>query len=236
MLEILYQDEYIVAINKPNGLLVHKTRIAEEKKEFAVQQLRDQLGQRVYPLHRLDRKTSGVLLFALSSEVANAFRGIFENHQIQKRYLAILRGYIDDAGVIDHPIKDENKTEAQDAVTHFKRLATTELSIPVGPYETARYSLVEAKPLSGRRHQIRKHFRHLRHPIIGDKQYGDRYHNAMFINNANCQNLLLHAHQVTFTHPIFDEEINITATLPDFWHQMFDFLNWKDLDIAIINN
>ena len=229
MLEIIYEDAHYVAINKPNGLLVHRTRIAEEKKEFALQLLRDQLGYRLYPLHRLDRGTSGVLLFAKTPEAAAPLVKAFGERQPEKTYLAIVRGYAPEAGSIDSPIrpdKDHQHKEAQEALTHFSRLATVELPIPVGPYQTARYSLVKIKPETGRMHQIRKHFAHIRHYIIGDKRHGDWRHNRMFLERLNSPCLLLHAAALGFHHPFTGEPVEIKASLPENMRRLCQEFSW----------
>ncbi|WP_026464348.1 pseudouridine synthase [Adhaeribacter aquaticus] len=230
MLEIIYEDAHYVAINKPNGLLVHRTRIAEEKKEFALQMLRDQLGYRLYPLHRLDRGTSGVLLFAKTSEAAAPLVQAFSDRQPDKIYYSIVRGYTPEGGTIDSPIrpdKDHQHKEAQDAITHFTRLATVELPIPVGPYQTARYSLVKIKPETGRMHQIRKHFAHLRHYIVGDKKHGDWRHNRMFLENLNSPYLLLHAASLTFEHPFIGEQIQIKAQMSENMLRLCQEFSWQ---------
>ena len=232
MLEIIYEDAHYVAINKPNGLLVHRTRIAEEKKEFALQLLRDQLGYRLHPLHRLDRGTSGVLLFAKSPESAAPLVKAFSERQPDKTYFAIVRGYAPEAGTIDSPIrpdKDHAHKDPQEAVTHFSRLATVELPIPVGPYQTARYSLVTIKPETGRMHQIRKHFAHLRHYIIGDKKHGDWRHNRMFLEQLESPCLLLHAAALTFAHPFTGESITIKARMPENMVRLCQRFSWDAL-------
>ena len=229
MLEIIFEDEHYVAINKPNGLLVHRTRIAEEKKEFALQLLRDQLGYRLYPLHRLDRGTSGVLLFAKTPAAAAPLVQAFTERQPDKTYFAIVRGYSPEAGTIDSPIrpdKDHSHKAPQEAITHYSRLATIELPIPVGPYQTARYSLVKIKPETGRMHQIRKHFAHLRHYIIGDKKHGDWRHNLMFLEQLNSPCLLLHAASLKFEHPFTHEIIQIKAQIPDNLYRLCQQFNW----------
>lgn len=229
MLEIIYEDAHYVAINKPNGLLVHRTRIAEERKEFALQLLRDQLGYHVFTVHRLDRGTSGVLLFAKSPEAATPIVKAFEERQPDKVYFAIVRGYTPEAATIDSPIrpdKDHQHKAAQDAVTHYSRLATTELPIPVGPYGTSRYSLVKIKPETGRMHQIRKHFAHIRHYIVGDKRHGDWRHNRMFLEELNSPFLLLHAAALSFTHPFTGEPVHIKAALPDNMRRLCLEFSW----------
>ncbi|RNI26491.1 pseudouridine synthase [Rufibacter latericius] len=232
MLEIIYEDAHYVAINKPNGLLVHRTRIAEEKKEFALQLLRDQLGYRLHAVHRLDRGTSGVLLFAKSPKATAPLVKAFAERQPDKTYLAIVRGYAPEAGTIDSPIrpdKDHPNKEAQEAVTHFNRLGTIELPIPVGRYETSRYSLVRIKPETGRMHQIRKHFAHLRHYIIGDKKHGDWRHNRMFLEELNSPSLLLHAASLTFEHPFTGESIQMKAQIPENMQRLCQRFSWLTL-------
>ena len=230
MLEIIYEDAQYVAINKPNGLLVHRTRIAEEKKEFALQLLRDQLGFRLYPLHRLDRGTSGVLLFAKTPAAAAPLVQAFSERQPDKTYFAIVRGYAPDAGTINSPIrpdKDHLHKEPQEALTHFQRLATVELPIPVGPYQTARYSLIKIKPETGRMHQIRKHFAHLRHYIIGDKKHGDWRHNRMFLDELGSSSLLLHAAALQFVHPLTGAAIIIKAQVPENLNRLCRMFSWE---------
>ena len=225
-LEILFEDAHLVAINKPNGLLVHRTKIAADATEFALQLLRDQLGQQVTPVHRLDRPTSGVLLFAKSKEMTGTLQKAFIEHRIDKTYVAIARGYLPDQITVDYPLKNEDRKIEQEAITHFQTLATIELPIPVDRYETARYSLVSIKLETGRRHQIRRHLAHLRHPIIGDVRYGDRHHNKMFRNHFNCPKLLLHARRLAFEHPITHELISIQAQLPEAFQTQLITFGW----------
>ncbi len=222
-LEILYRDDDLIAINKPSGLLVHRSLIDKHETRFAIQLLRDQIGQRVYPMHRLDKPTSGVLLFALNQATARLLTQQFTDGLVQKEYLAVVRGYTDDAGHIDHPLKeqldriadaqaDPNK-EAQAAVTDYQRLATVELPFAVGRYATARYSLVRAWPRTGRKHQIRRHMKHIFHPIIGDTTHGDGRHNDFFRQQFDNQRLLLAARRMELTHPLTGLRLVITAGL-----------------------
>ena len=232
MLELIYEDDYYVAINKPNGLLVHRTRIAEEKKEFALQMLRDQLGYRLYPIHRLDRGTSGVLLFAKSPEGAAPLVKAFEEKQVDKTYFAIVRGYTPEGQTIDNPIKpdkDHKNKAPQDAVTHYTRLAIIELPIPVGRYASARYSLVSIKPETGRMHQIRKHFAHIRHYIVGDKRHGDWRHNKMFLEELQSPYMLLHSANLYFTHPFTGEQVSIKAQMPDNMLRLCSRFGWEEV-------
>ena len=180
MLEILFEDEELVVINKPAGLLVHKTALAFGEEENALIQLRDQIGNWVAPVHRLDRKTGGVLLFALNEAANSQLQQAFMNKEVSKKYLAIVRGFTPERGTIDYPLTTENG-KTQDAVTHFQTLQQFEIPVPFGKFETSRYSLVEVTPETGRMHQIRKHFTHIFHPIIGDRPYGCNKQNKLFL-------------------------------------------------------
>ncbi len=224
-LDIIYRDKHLIAIHKPEGLLVHKSPIDHYETRYAMQLLRDQIGQWVYPLHRLDRPTSGVLLFALDPETASIMGKQFETQQLQKTYHAIVRGYIPEQGIIDHPIKptadfksDRRRIackEPQEAITHYRRLGCLELPYCVDKYPQTRYSLVELMPKTGRKHQLRKHLKHLSHPIIGDPKYGKSKHNHFFSNHFHCQRLLLAATQLVFTHPHSQDTIIINAEPSD---------------------
>jgi len=224
-LEILFQDEWLVAINKPAGLLVHRSKIDRFETRFAMQILRDQIGQHVYPVHRLDKPTSGVLLFALNSDTARKTGELFAARQSEKAYLAVVRGYSDEQAVIDYALKEEldrktdrlvkQEKEAQQAVTAYRRLATYELAFPVGRYQTARYSLLQLSPKTGRKHQLRRHLKHIFHPIVGDTSHGDGKQNQLMRDKFNCHRLLLHAAQLSFIHPENGERLEINAPLHD---------------------
>ena len=178
MLDVLFENENLIAIHKPHGLLVHKTSIAKDAKEFAVQILRNQIGQHVYPVHRLDRKTSGVLLFAKNREANARLQGLFREKKVNKTYRAIVRGYTSAAFTIDYPLK--NGSKLQSAHTEGKILQQFEIPVPLGKFESSRYSLVELTPCTGRFHQIRKHMAHIMHPIIGDRPHGCNKQNRMW--------------------------------------------------------
>ncbi|MDZ7900709.1 MAG: pseudouridine synthase [Arcicella sp.] len=212
ILPIIYQDEYLVAINKPHNLLVHRSPIAAEESVFALQILRDQLGCWVSPCHRIDRKTSGILLFALSKEVDKLIKKQFEEHSVQKKYLALVRGYLPDEGTTDRPLPKENG-DLQNAVTHYRCLQKAELDIEVSKYPKSRYSLAEIVPETGRMHQIRRHFAQMRHYLIGDKTHGECKHNKMFEQRFGLNTMLLHAAELTFIHPITHEKIELRADL-----------------------
>ncbi len=223
-LEIVYQDEYLVAINKPSGLLVHRSWLDKAATQFAMQMLRDQLGQYVYPIHRLDRPTSGLLLFALSSEIAKIMSEQFAAREPQKTYYAVVRGWCDH-GELDYPLKEEldkiaDKHASQEAsfkaaVTQYQCLQQVELPYPVGRYQSARYSLMELMPKTGRKHQLRRHLAHLRHPIVGDTSHGDGKQNAFAKQTLGNQRLLLHAAKLVCSHPVTGEAITMVAPLPE---------------------
>jgi len=223
MLEILFEDEDLIAINKPHGLLVHRSSIAADTSEFALQILRDQIGKRVHPAHRLDRKTSGVLLFTLNKEMDSNIQTAFAQNQIKKEYLAVLRGHSDEEGTIDYPLKKENGT-IQDALTNYQTLALSEIDLPFGKFSTSRYSLVLAKPETGRMHQLRKHFAHICHPIIGDRPHGCNKQNKLWKETFQHDTMLLHAKSLTFQHPRTKENISIHANLQDEFLRALDIL------------
>lgn len=235
-LEILFQDQYILAVNKPAGILVHRTKMDFGERESVVNQLRDQIGVQIFPIHRLDKPTSGVLVFALSSEVAKIMSTEFIEHRVQKKYLAVVRGIVKEEITVDHPLKEEldsisdkmakKDKPAQSAITHFSPLAQTELNFSVDKYPTSRYSLVQAIPVTGRKHQIRRHLRHLNHPIIGDTTHGSSKHNKFFESEFKIKRLLLSCTQMTFTHPKTNVLIKITAPLPEDFQNLLTKLGW----------
>lgn len=235
-LPVLFQDDYFVVVNKPAGLLVHRTNIDRHEKAYAMQILRDQLGRWVYPLHRLDKPTSGALAFALDSEAARRMTDVFSAKSIFKSYLAVVRGFTRDQECVDYPLKErldrlgdpraDQDKPAQQAVTEYRRLATVELSYPVGRYATARYSLIKAVPETGRNHQIRRHLKHIFHPVIGDSTYGDGKHNVFFAERFDCRRLLLHAREISFLHPYSGLRISVLAPLDRAFGDILKTLDW----------
>jgi len=217
-LPILYSDDTLVVVNKPSGLLVHRSPIDRHETRFAVQMVRDQLGRRVYPVHRLDKGTSGALAFALDRETARSLAEAFAGHDVLKTYLAIVRGWPADTGEIDHPlaaVRDEYApsvdTGPKASRTLFRRLETVELPHRVDRYPTSRYSLVELQPDTGRRHQLRRHLAHVSHPIIGDSTYGKGRHNRLFAELFGVQRLLLACVRLEFAHPRSGQGLRIEA-------------------------
>lgn len=212
MLEIIFRDEHYVAINKPHGLLVHRSKIARDACFFALQLLRDQLGQKVYPIHRIDRKTSGLLLFALHPEALSLVSKQFENNRVHKTYLAIVRGYTDERGTIDHPLLNSNGVK-QDSITHYQTLKHSEIDLPNSKYNTSRYSLVQAHPYTGRTHQIRKHLAHIFHPILGDRPYGCNKQNKLWKDRFDMTSMMLHSKELSFYNPYTKQSISVQAPI-----------------------
>jgi tRNA pseudouridine65 synthase len=232
MLEIVYQDEHIIAINKPHGLLVHRSVIANDAREFALQMLRDQIGRRVSPVHRLDRKTGGLLLFAFEKDVEGLLHQQFREGQVLKKYLAVVRGYAPDQMDIDYPLVKENGA-IQDAFTSFTTLQRAELDIPLGKHPTSRYSMVEATPTTGRMHQLRKHFAHIFYPIIGDRKHGCNKQNRFFKEQWEMTTMLLHASELQFKHPVTQEDLHLKAPLQEEFKRVMALMNWENQQTII---
>jgi len=227
LLEIIFETDRLVAINKPPGLLVHRSPIAGNADEFALQLLRDQLGRRVYPVHRLDRKTSGVLLFALSKSSHAAMHHLIANQQIEKTYHAIVRGYTPDEERIDYPLANETG-KVQEAVTNYRTCCRAELAVPFGKFSTSRYSLLEIVPETGRTHQIRRHLSHINHPIIGDRPYGCNKQNKLFLEQWQLSQMMLHASRLSFEEPESGRQCTITASFPPEFVRILIHMGWED--------
>ncbi|MDD3326397.1 MAG: tRNA pseudouridine(65) synthase TruC [Zoogloea sp.] len=237
MLPIIYQDERVVAIHKPSGLLVHRSELDRHETRFAVQLLRDQLGRHVYPAHRLDRGTSGVLVFALDKDTARNLGGQFERQEVVKTYLAVVRGHPPETGRIDHALSrrrddaewvgERSADEAQPAVTDFRRLATCELPHQVDRYPTSRYALVELTPHTGRRHQLRRHLKHIAHPIIGDATFGKGRHNRLFQQLFGCQRMLLACVRMQLRHPVDGRPLDLCAPPDGEFAAVLAALGWR---------
>ncbi len=225
---ILYEDDYIVCASKPNNVVVHHAHHSRNVADEAslLQLLQEQCGEKMFPIHRLDRKTSGILLLAKKSEYVAKFQELFMNNQIQKTYYGIVRGHAPETKIIDSPVKGRDANVHKDAETHLETLKTVIVDIPVKPYDTSRYSLVKLMPKTGRLHQLRIHMNKISHPLIGDPKYGDKNHNMMFLENFNCENLFLHARSLAFIHPYSNEKLEIIAELPEDWNTVFERFGW----------
>jgi tRNA pseudouridine65 synthase len=225
-LPILFADADLVAIHKPPGMLVHRSRISRDT-VFVLQTLRDQLGQRVYPVHRLDRATSGVLLFGLSPQAAQQLVRQFEARTVDKEYRALARGWVDTQGVIDHPVADEEGNNVpQEAVTDYRCLRRGELPFAVDRYPTSRYSLVSVAPRTGRRQQIRRHFKHISHHLVGDTTHGNGRHNRFFREQFGIHRLMLTAQRLCFEHPRSGQRMCVEAQEELEWQRMDEIFGW----------
>lgn len=223
-----YEDDYIIAIHKPNNVLVHHSSMAAnmacEKTFIAL--ISEQFNDTYFPIHRLDRKTSGIILCAKKRGYVAPFQALFNTNKINKIYYGIVRGFIPEKGCIDSPVKGRDAKVYKDACTIYKRLDTATLNIAIAPYNKSRYSLVELQPKTGRLHQLRIHLNKISHPLIGDPKYGDRHHNNMFKTQFNCNTLLLHAKQISFTHPFTKKVLDISAPLPNIWTTLNMQFKW----------
>lgn len=225
-MNILYRDDYLVSVDKPPGLLVHRTGLDAGETRFALQLLRDQIGRPVWPVHRLDKGTSGVLLFALDADTARALGLAFERGEaMRKTYHAVVRGWPAEAGVIDHPLKrmpDDMRTgreEIQDALTHYRTLERYELPLAQGDFPNTRCALVELQPVTGRRHQLRRHLKHIAHPIIGDATHGKGPLNRALADLLGLQRLWLHAGRLELKHPVGGQDVVIEALQGAEWQR-----------------
>jgi tRNA pseudouridine65 synthase len=223
-MNILYRDDQLVAIDKPPGLLVHRTGLDAGETRFALQLLRDQLGRPVWPVHRLDKGTSGVLLFALDAATASTLGRRFEHGEaLRKTYLAVVRGWPEDDGLIDHPLarlSDDaraGRDEIQDARSRFRTLERYELPLPGARFATTRCALVELRPLTGRRHQLRRHMKHIAHPIIGDATHGKGPLNRAVAGMLGVNRLWLHALLLELEHPVTGRALRIQAAPGAAW-------------------
>lgn len=235
-LPVIYQDEHVFVVNKPTGLLVHRSEIDRHETRFALQIARNQIGQRVYPVHRLDKPTSGVLIFALNPGAARTISTAIEEKMVRKTYHAVVRGYSPEEGYIDHALKEEldkytdhqarQNKPPQSAMTLYRRLATIELPVEVEGYPRSRYSLVECTPETGRKHQIRRHMKHINHPIIGDAKHGRGRHNRYFKAELGAGRLLLHASQMQLPHPVTGENLNFDAPVDNTLQHLFERFDW----------
>jgi len=226
-IEIVFEDDYMIAVNKPNNYIIHQSHYARNIKETTLLEfLEQQLGYPVYPAHRLDRKTSGIIILLKDKEHVNQFQALFTANKIQKTYYAIVRGFSKDSGTIDSPVKNDDTGVYKEALTKYETINTLALDIPVHPYDGSRYSLVKLMPETGRMHQLRKHLNKISHPIVGDYKYGDRFHNRMFETELDCIYMFLHAYSIAFKHPITNKDLLLKAAFPTDWEKILDNMDW----------
>lgn len=229
-LEIIFEDKHLLCVNKPNNVLVHHAfhsrNVADE--DSLLQLIENEIGIKAYPIHRLDRKTSGIILLAKEKEFVSKFQELFINNEIQKTYFGVVRGFSPETKTIDTPVKGKDANVHKDALTYLKTLENVTLNIPVKPYDSSRYSLVELTPKTGRMHQLRVHTNKISHPLIGDAKYGDKNHDVMFDENFGWKNLFLHAGKLEFTHPFSSENLILKASFPKDWTSLFKEFSWKN--------
>ena len=238
-IEIIYEDEFLVAINKEAGLLVHRSWLDKDETRFAMQLTRDAVDCHVFPVHRLDKPTSGVLLFAKSPSVARSLTEAFTEHKVTKQYLAVVRGFMPEQGTIDYALSFKPDAIAdkfanldkppQEAVTHWQSLAQVELPFAVSKkHDTSRYSLMRLIPETGRKHQLRRHMRHVFHHIVGDTSHGDGRHNRFFRTQYGCARMLLHAQTLALSHPVTGEPLLLKAGLDNQWLRIMEEFSWHN--------
>lgn len=237
-LDVLYEDEFLIAVNKPAGLLVHPSWIAPARTPNLVSMLKKRYPEEtVHTVHRLDRATSGVIVFARRKDISQHLQQQFIDRVIHKTYLCVVRGWTEEEAVIDYalkPIHDKYADplanpdkEPKDAVSAYRRVATVTLPVSVGRYPEARYSLVEVKPKTGRKHQIRRHMKHILHPIVGDTNHGEGRHNRVFREHLNCHRMLLMATAIEFIHPATERSVLIEAGVGAEVEALFRRLGWE---------
>ena len=236
-LPLIYRDDHMVVVDKPANLLVHPSEIDRRETRSAMMILRDQLGQWVWPAHRLDRPTSGLLVFALDRDCARELAMAFQEHRVRKEYLAIVRGHPPLGGIIRHAltVKDDigprrnTDAEPQPALTLYHRLAHATADWAADKrYSTSRYALVRCRPATGRRHQLRRHLKHISHPIIGDSSYGKGPHNRAFAEAFGESRLYLHASDLWLNHPVTGAPIALSAPPPDAFLRVAGAFGWGE--------
>jgi len=229
-LEIIYQDNYCLLVTKPNNVLVHHAHHSRNKieEESLIQLIENQFGKRYYPIHRLDRKTSGIILLASKREYVASFQALFTNNEIQKIYYGVVRGFSQDNKIINSPVKGRDALVYREAETHLNCLDKIELNIPVKPYDSSRYSLVELRPKTGRMHQLRIHMNKVSTPLINDAKYGDKNHDLMYAKEFGWKNLFLHAGSLEFIHPFTNKKLILKSSFSEDWIQLFQEFSWKN--------
>lgn len=229
--DILHKDGSLVVIRKPPGFHVHQPEFPRRRVSSDVVclgNLRDQINAYLFPVHRIDVATEGVLMFALNKETANSLCRQFQEGRVEKTYFAVVRGWTDDEGVIERELALDSTGDLVHARTRYRTRARVELPDAVGKrHPTSRYSLVEAKPETGRFHQVRRHFAGLAHPLVGDCAHGDSHHNRHFRVNLEMPGLWLKAKAISFEHPATGETLNVETAWSPRWLGMFEKLKME---------
>lgn len=227
-LEIIHLDEHLVAVNKPAGIAVHRSRLVGADEDYLIDRLREQVDGRLHAVHRLDRATSGVLLVARSQDAAADLGRQLMAREVDKRYLAVVRGWPAEQGEIDYPLSGSSlRGEAKPALTRWRRLATVEVPIASGRYPQQRYALLEVSPETGRYRQIRRHFHHVSHHLLGDTSHGRGDHNRLLRQYFGVHRLLLHASRLAVTHPATRQPLLLEAALDPAWERLLKAFGWE---------
>lgn len=230
-LHLLHLDDHLLVVDKPAGLLAHASKMAADVDVDLLDQLRQQVQGEVFLVHRLDRATSGLVLAARSREAAAELGKQFMARSVEKSYLAVCRGWPPEQGEIDYPLGDVRPNSSKKpALTRYRRLATVEVPIALGKYAQQRYALMAVDPETGRYRQIRKHFHHISHHLIGDTSHGRTEHNRLFQSEWQVGRLLLHARRLTFTHPATGARMGFIAPLDREFQRVIDVFGWGDVD------
>ncbi|MCR6625492.1 pseudouridine synthase [Pseudoxanthomonas japonensis] len=226
-LPVLYADAQIAVVNKPAGVMAHDSKLARGETDFVADRLRAQFGKPIFLIHRLDRATSGCLLVAFDRDSASTLGKVLMSREVEKDYLAVCRGWPEPDFIVDHPIDGgPGKPEKKPALTRFVRLATGELPLPSGDFETSRYALLRCQPETGRFRQIRRHLKHAFHHLIGDTSHGDGRHNRNFRMHG-VHRMLLHAVRLSFPHPLTGERIEAVAPLDAEFLKAYALFGWE---------
>jgi len=229
-IEIIFQNDNLVVVNKPAGMLVHRSTISSDNC-FLLQILRKQLGRMVFPAHRLDRPTSGLMVFGLTQGIVSRLGVAFQQGEVEKGYLAVVRGWLHERAVVDYPLKKEGEGEEQEAVSTYEPLGRIEFPWPAGGFPSARYSLLRIVPKTGRWHQIRRHMAHIRHPVVGDTGHGDGKHNRLFREHLHIHRLMLHASSLSLREPVTGQPLSFFLKPEDSFNQLFPALNDETLPL-----
>lgn len=228
-LDILYSDEHLIAVDKPPGLAVHRSRLVGADEDYLMDRLRTQVDGPLYLAHRLDRATSGVLLVARSQEMAAELGRQLMARTVEKSYLAVVRGWPAEEGEIDYPLSGASlRGEAKPALTRWRRLATVEVPIEMGRYPQQRYALLDVAPETGRYRQIRRHFHHVSHHLLGDTSHGRGDHNRLIRQHFGVHRLMLHAWHIGILHPATAAPLRLHAPLDAQWRRLLDAFGWSD--------
>ena len=227
-LPLLYLDDHLLAVDKPAGLAVHRSRLVGADDAYLMDRLREQVAGPLHAVHRLDRATSGVLLVARDAGVAADLGRQLMARTVHKHYLAVVRGWPAEQGEIDYPLSGASlRGEAKPALTRWRRLATVEVPLALGRYPQQRYALLDVAPETGRYRQIRRHFHHVSHHLLGDTSHGRGDHNRLIRQHYGVHRLLLHAWRLALVHPRTQQPLQLQAPLDAAWERLLAAFGWQ---------